>query len=332
MAVPRVNRQNRTSHHRAVPKVGPITPPVFSYNPTVAEEGQKALTEEGNRLHEIGREKHYTEHDVATGLRNIKTALRRHKMDYGNEFRRANQKIGRERAGGEEKLNNEQADTEKAANRKLEDFQTRRNNITREFGELAHKQAEAENARGVLDQGTSAAAAAARARRQQQAEEPIDTAEARTREDLATALARLATARGKLGTETDRMAGELAQDYGVNMRRLGQDVGREREELHTKVGRNLHNLGEKEQEVRQAGVEAKQNTLTNEIWEFKENHPAAFAKWAKAHPNAVKAARGERATQAARKIGTPPPSKNGGTQFPRRVRRQTRRQHRRRNR
>lgn len=329
------------------PKVGStpfnITLPTFTYDPSLEAEKQKAASEEKNRLHEIATQQHFNTTDLHTGLGDIERTRKRGFEDTNKSFRRESdkvareqrqggEKIGRDRSDAEERLGNQESDTRLNATRQQQDFTVRRQELARQFGDLGQKQSEAQNASGTLDQGTSAAAAAARVRNQQISEAPIATAEGRLNEDLATALGRITTSRGKVGTEADRQSreltdegarvtGELGEDHSTSLGRLLENAKTEREGKKREIGRSEHKLGEKEQEVKQAGVEANQSALMSELYEFKENHPGAFEKWAEEHPNIAQTVEGLKGDQGGKSSGggkrpSGSSNNNGGTTAP----------------
>jgi len=266
---------------------GSLQPPAFTFDPALAAKQREAGLQEEHNLEDIKTKQHFDTTDFHTALHNLTTEDKRNRQKFGLEEERGGEKIGREVASGNEKLANEEADTENNAARQYQDFATKRQEIGRQFGELATRQAEAQNAGGTLDQGTSAAAAAARARNQQIAEAPIATSEQRLGEDLATALGRIGTAREKLGTESDRERAELAENLGIGRSQEQQDVKQQTHEAHQQLARNLFGLGREEQRTKLAGVNANQNYLEEEIYQAMEEHPAAFKKWAEENPSVL---------------------------------------------
>jgi hypothetical protein len=265
------------------------SPPAFTFDPSLAAKQREAGLKEEQNLEDIKTQQHFDTSDFHTALGKLATTGKRERQKFGFEEKRGGEKIGREEQGDTEKLGNEESDTRKNAGRQFEDFATRRKEIGRQFGELAQRQSESQNASGTLDQGTSAAAAAARARNQQISEAPIATSEQRLGEDLTTALERIGTARGKVGTESDRERTELAENLGIGRSQLAQDLGRERGEAKRNLGRQDFELGRSEQRTKLAGVNAKQNYLEEEIYQAMEEHPGEFKKWAEENPSLLPA-------------------------------------------
>lgn len=266
-----------------------LQPPAFTFDPALAAKQREAGLQETHNLEDIKTKQHFDASDFHTALHNLTTTDKREKQKFGLEEHRGGEKIDREVASGTERLGNEEADTQKNAARQYQDFATKRQEIGRQFGELATRQAESQNAGGTLDQGTSAASAAARARNQQISEAPIATSEARLGEDLSTALSRIGTSREKLGTESDRERAELAENLGIGRSQLGQDQKQERHEAGQQVGREKFGLGREEQRTKLAGVNSHQNYLEEEIYQSMEEHPAAFKKWAEENPSVLPA-------------------------------------------
>lgn len=291
------------------PAPGSLTPPTFTFDPAQAAGALRAKHEEENKLAEIGTHQHFAETDLHTALGNIVTENKRKRQDYAREFGRGNEKIGNQEADVNRSTANQEADTRsgavnreadlnRSAGRQQEDFTTRLADISKQFGELGHRQSEAQNASGTLDEGTTAAAAAARARNQVASEAPIHTGEARNKEDLYTALQRLGTSRDtslqRLGeghaTDLERLGTartQLGEDHRTSENQLVQDREFNRKKVHTAAGRELFELGREQQQALVAGTTAQQSALEAEIYEAKENHPAAFAAWAKENPSLV---------------------------------------------
>lgn len=305
------------------------TPPAFTFDPALAAKQREATLKEEQNLEDLKSRNHFAETDLHTALHNLNTSNKREYQKLGLESQRGNQRLDREKQGGEEKLGNEEADTKKNAQRQTEDFATKRKEIGRQFGDLAQRQAEAQNAGGTLDQGTSSAAAAARARNQRLAEAPIATGEARLGEDLATALGRISTARGKLGSEVDRERGELGEDVMTQFGQFNQDQTQKEHEARQQLGRELFGTHREGQRTKLAGVNARQNYLEEEIYQAMEEHPGEFKKWAEENPGVLPAgvtpkgiekpgAAGQRANaagdRAKKAVGTL--NRNGGTPYP----------------
>lgn len=240
-----------------------LSPPQFTFDPGI--EAQRRQAQRG--LED-------TEADVRKNRKWEGTDWRLKKRQITTDTKRGRQSLATDRSRGEEDLNTKEGELQRDAQRSREDFQTRLNEIGRQFGELAHRQGEAQNASGVLDQGTSAAAAAARARNQQTAEAPIHTAQQRLEEDLLSALTRVGTSRSR-----------LEEDYGTKLSQLTQDRNMKRLLTNIQHGRSMFDLKTELQRARREGAITDVDLLEQEIWQAKENHPGAFKKWAAANPD-----------------------------------------------
>lgn len=241
---------------------GYIAPPPYTYDPAIEaqrREAQRGLEDTEDR---VQSSRHFVRSDLHTALTKQRTEARRSRFDIGDKRRQ-----------GEQKLSYGEEDTKRSAGRQMEDFKSRLADIARLFSEQGHRQAEGANAAGVLDAGTMAASAVARGRKQTLAEAPIHTAEGRVAEDLKTALTRSGTARGEIGEESDR-----------SLARLGQNVRSERKQAKRETGRKLFELHRELQIARREGRTKDIDLLAQEIWEARENHPGAFAQWAKENP------------------------------------------------
>lgn len=248
----------RPSAKPNTPGVGSLVePPAFTFDPALSAQRRAAKRGLADTLADIKTDLHFGRRDLRRGLTRIRT-----------DTRRARQKIGIDYNRSRERLSNERADIERKAQRQREDFSTRLADISRQFGELAHRQAEAQNAAGVLDQGTSAAAAAARARNQAEAEAPIRVAQQRFEEDLATALSRLDVA----GSQLDR-------DRSIALNQLRQDRDFNRRAARTEFGRNRFLLGRKKQRAIREGTFTDADLLEQMIYQARLNHPGAFANY-----------------------------------------------------
>lgn len=277
-------------------------PPQFTFDPAL--EAQRRAAERG--LED-------TEADVRKKQRYEGVDWRQNRRDITTKTKRGRADLNRDLSRGNEDLSTKETDVQRDAQRSREDFQTRLNNVSREFGELAERQAEAANAAGVNDSGTSAAAAAARARRQLQEEEPIHTAKSRMEEDLVGVLSKIGTERGRLG-----------EDYGTGMDRLVQERDRSRLLEGRRHGRTMFDLKTERERARREGAITDADLLEQQIWQARENHPGAFKKWAADNPEVMALVKGENAKAAGGKpkapkvrsnagaiIAPPPPKKKG---------------------
>lgn len=293
VAIPKVPKANGGTTYPAgkkVPKAttsASLTPPAFTFDPAIAAKAREAKLSEEEQQREIETKQHFDQTDFHNALHQLHTGNKRELQGVAKKQSRGEEDLDRESGRGEEKIGNEEADTQKNAARQQEDFGTKRTEIARQFGELAHRQSESQNASGTLDQGTSAAAAAARARNQQISEAPISTAEGRLNEDLTEALGRYATARGQLGEDTSREQSRLGEDTSTSKAQIGQNQAWEKHKAAQELARQKFGLGRKSEELKVAGVNAQQNSLEEEIYQAMEEHPAAFKKWAEEHPNAL---------------------------------------------
>lgn len=274
---------------------GLVGPPPFTFDPAL--EAQRRAAQRGleDTEADIKKERKWGAKDYRQARRDITTQTKRS---------RAN--LTKQRDRDEENLGNRESDLQTDAQRSREDFQTRLNKIGRDFGDLAHRQAEAANASGVLDAGTSAAAAAARARNQAEAEQPIFTAQKRMEEDLVTALGRLATDRTQLG-----------EDFDTDMSRLIQDRNRSRRLTTQEFKRGMFDLKTKLQRARREGAITDIDLLEQQIWQAKESHPGAFKKWAQENGDVMSLIKGTKPQRqnaglsVGRGMVAPPPKKKG---------------------
>ena len=239
-----------------------LSPPQFSFDPGIEAQRRQAHRGLEDTEADVKKERKWEGKDWRLKKRQITTDTKRSRQQYTIERNRGN-----------EDLSTREGDLQKDAQRSREDFQTKLNEIGRQFGDLAHRQAEGQNASGVLDKGTSAAAAAARARNQQIAEAPIHTAQQRLEQDLLDSLAKIGTSRSR-----------LEEDYGTRMSQLIQDRDTKRLLAGIEHGRSMHDLKTKLQRARREGVITDADLLEQEIWQARENHPGAFKKWAAENP------------------------------------------------
>lgn len=252
-----------TAPHPKVPAATPAGALPGTFNPEI---GAKLREEERGAADNLGKlhhEEHFAEHGLLEGLKNIRRATERTRSDLNTKFGRDNENVG-----------NSEADTRLKGQRTQEDFTAKREEIARQFGELAHRQGEAANASGVNDQGTSAAAAAARARNQEIATKPIGVAEGRLGEDLVTAL-------GRLGTQRT----ELSEDHGTSITRLDQNRDQERKEAKNayaqlwgskKPGGFIGMNHITEEEIKEELANKKLDALSAEVYEGRTNYPGAY--------------------------------------------------------
>jgi hypothetical protein len=250
---------------RPHPVPGYIAPPAYTFDPAI--EAERRANQRGleDKEAEIGTTRHFEHTKLGNALRKLHREAARGRQDIGIKQERGLQKIGYERQ-----------DTETSASRKQEDFNTQLSNIAKSFKQQGHRQGEAANAAGVLDQGTLAAGGVARQRNQTAAEEPIHVGQRRVAEDLSTALGRLGTAEGEVGADSERA-----------MRRLNQDTGVSKHEAKQETGQHLFLLGRELQQARREGRISDIDKLEQEIYESRSNHPGAFAQWAREHPQAA---------------------------------------------
>jgi hypothetical protein len=230
-------------------------PPFLTYDPAI--EAQRRAAERGleDTEAQIKTEGHFAGTKLHEAMRNLRRTTHYKRTDIGTSFQRGSQKLGYE-----------EADTRKKAQRTGEDFQTRLNDIARQFGELGHRQGEASNAAGVLDAGTGAASAAARNRNQGFAEAPIHTAQGRLGEDLMTALSRIGVSRG-----------QLAEDRGRSLGRLKQDTTVSRRAARREYGQQAFLRNRKQEEARREQAISNQDLIAEEIYSARQNRPGVFS-------------------------------------------------------
>jgi hypothetical protein len=251
-------------------------PPFLTYNPEIEAKRRAAQRGLEDTEENVKTKLHFGHRDLLQALQNIHVGAARHRQD-----------IGRESQRGQQKLSFEEQDAKTRAARANQDFDSQLANIGRQFAQLGHRQSEGANAAGVNDAGTQAAASAARGRNQSLAEAPVNTARERTNEDLYTALSRIAGARG-----------ELEQDAGRSLTRLGQDTHRERRLAGRQYGREGFEGKREVGRARREQAISNIDLLTQEVYNARAEHPAAFGAWKKKTPGAL-------ATVKAQGGGTP---------------------------
>lgn len=242
-----------------------IEPPFMSFDPSIEAERRKAVRGLEDKEAEIGSKEHFAKNDLAHALANLKTSAIHNRQD-----------TNRTASRGLETLGNQETDLNTKGARATQDFQTSLSNIARQFGQLGHRQVEAQNAAGVNDAGTNAAAAAARRQNQGLAEAPINTARTRENEDLATALQRIGTSRGQVGEDQARSLSRNEQEHQRQAKAAQRSTGREDFLLH--------------REGQEAKVEeqvSQTDLLAQEIYAARAEHPSVFRHWKQEHPEAI---------------------------------------------
>lgn len=110
-------------------------------------------------------------------------------------------------------------DLDVSGRRGEEDYQRNVTMLRREYDILAGRQAESARTQGVLSAGLALKSAAARAANQGIAQQGLDTAIGRTREDIA-------QSRARVGQDFDTGYGRLGEDRDIGLGRLGLDYER----------------------------------------------------------------------------------------------------------
>lgn len=269
-----------------------VEPPLFTFDPALSAQRRGAARGLSDKLEDVETERHFDTRNLADALRDITRNTKRSRFDTNRSYERGNEDLD-ERG---ERL-------QRDATRTREDFATKRAEIVRQFGDLAHRQGEAANAAGVMGSGTSAASAAARARNQQLAEAPLATGERRLDEDLFNALEALGVDRTRLGENRDTVLQRLHQD---------RDLGRD--EKRQDYGRNEFLRDRTEGRAIREGTIADVDLLQQMIYQARQEHPGAFKQWARENQDVMALIRGEEKKERMPALGNalvaPPPRRN----------------------
>lgn len=195
--------------------------------------------------------------------------FRQRMADSRQGWQRTRFDLGQQRQRGLQRFRFQRQDLQRDAGRAREDFATRLQGISRQFGQQAVSQQQAQNAAGTLSGGTGAAAAAKRAENQRFAEQPIHTAASRMEQDLSTKLGRV-----QVGEN------QLRQDFATRLNRGRQDVRRDRklsrqDYRRDRFTRNKIKLsrGIREQKAGESDL------LAQKIDSARQRNPGAFGKF-----------------------------------------------------
>jgi hypothetical protein len=233
--------------------------PWGSYDPSIdaqrraAERGLSDLREDSNTASVWAKK------DLGQSLSDIKRSRGRNVNDLRRGRRREVQKLGFRRQ-----------DLRRDAGRARQDFGSRREGIARQFRTLAGTQMEARNAAGTLQGGTAAAAAAKRAENQAFAMKPIDVAENRMEQDLATSLGRIQVSQNQLNQDTGRAIRRGGVDTRRDVKLTKRDFGRDEFSRERKLGRGI-----REQKIGDADL------LAQAIDSARQRNPGVFGKFGK---------------------------------------------------
>lgn len=229
-------------------------PPFMSVDPAFGAEMRKVGRGLSDAKEDYATAEHFADRNFAQAMRNIKT-----------KYNRARGSTNREASRGLRSLDRQEADENLSTQRRREDFGVQLANIGRQFAQLGVRQAEGQNAAGVLGGGTSAAAGVVRAQNQRLAEAPIHTAAARNEENLRIALGRIGEGRSEIGEDRDRILGQQAVDRRVETR--GERIQDKRERFTRK--RKL------DRQIREA-LNTRADLRNQAIFAARERRPGTF--------------------------------------------------------
>lgn len=231
--------------------------PWGSYDPAI--DAQRRAAERGldDLLEDRKTADLWAKTDLATQLGDIKRGRFRTVNDLRRQRRRETQKLGLRRF-----------DLNRDSRRTRQDFGSRRAGIDRQFRTLAGTQMEARNAAGTLQGGTAAAAAAKRAENQAFALKPIDVAEGRMEQDLATSLGRIQVSQNQLNQDTMR-----------SLRRNAVDTSRDRTLTKRDYGRDVFQRDRKVRRAEREQIVGDADLLAQSIDSARQRHPGVFSKF-----------------------------------------------------